>query len=113
VKSQIWIAVSVYVLVAIVKKRLNLEASLNTLFQIFSLTLFEKMSIQQHLREETTFLKKSSTVINGIYLHFNRTVVIFCKNITSINILHLIDLYAIITKNSLQSAKAHSARFTR
>ena len=47
VKSQIWIAVSVYVLVAIVKKRLNLDASLYTLLQISSLTLFEKMPIQQ------------------------------------------------------------------
>ena len=47
VKSQIWIAVSVYILVAIVKKRLNLDASLYTLLQIFSLTLFEKMPIQQ------------------------------------------------------------------
>ena len=47
VKSQIWIAVSVYVLIAIVKKRLTLDASLYTLLQIFSLTLFEKMPIQQ------------------------------------------------------------------
>jgi hypothetical protein len=47
VKSQIWIAVSVYVLVAIVKKRLNLDASLYTLLQIFSVTLFEKMPLQQ------------------------------------------------------------------
>lgn len=47
VKSQIWIVVSVYVLVAIVKKRLGLDASLYTLLQIFSLTLFEKMPIQQ------------------------------------------------------------------
>ena len=47
VKSQIWIAVSVYVLVAIIKKRLKLDASLYTLLQIFSLTLFEKMPIQQ------------------------------------------------------------------
>ena len=47
VKSQIWIAVSVYVLVAIIKKRLNLDASLYTLLQIFSLTLFEKMPLQQ------------------------------------------------------------------
>ena len=47
VKSQIWIAVSVYVLVAIVKKHLNLDASLYTLLQIFSLTVFEKMPIQQ------------------------------------------------------------------
>jgi len=36
-----------YVLVAIVKKRLNLDASLYTLLQIFSLTLFEKMPVQQ------------------------------------------------------------------
>jgi hypothetical protein len=47
VKTQIWIAVSVYVLVAIVKKRLNLDASLYTLLQILSVTLFERMPIQQ------------------------------------------------------------------
>jgi transposase len=47
VKTQIWIAVSVYVLVAIVKKRLAIDASLYTLLQIFSLTLFEKMPLQQ------------------------------------------------------------------
>ena len=47
VKSQIWIAVSVYILVAIVKKRLNLGASLYTLLQILSVTLFEKMLIHQ------------------------------------------------------------------
>jgi hypothetical protein len=45
VKSQIWIAVSVYVLVAIVKKRLVLPASLYEMLQIFSLTLFEKTPI--------------------------------------------------------------------
>ena len=49
VKSQIWIAVSVYVLVAIIKKRLNLDASLYTLLQILSVTLFEKMPIQHAL----------------------------------------------------------------
>jgi hypothetical protein len=47
VKSQIWIAVSVYVLVAIVKKRLNLDASLYTLLQILSVTPFEKIVIRQ------------------------------------------------------------------
>jgi transposase len=47
VKTQIWIAVSVYVLVAIVKKRLNLDASLYTLLQILSVTRFERMPIQQ------------------------------------------------------------------
>ena len=50
VKSQIWIAVSVYVLVAIIKKRLSLDASLYTLLQILSVTLFEKMPIQQALQ---------------------------------------------------------------
>jgi hypothetical protein len=49
VKTQIWIAVSVYVLVAIVKKRLGLDASLYTLLQILSVTLFERMSIYQAL----------------------------------------------------------------
>ncbi len=47
VKTQIWIAVSVYVLVAIVKKRLSIDASLYTLLQILSVTLFEKMPLQQ------------------------------------------------------------------
>jgi Domain of unknown function (DUF4372)/Transposase DDE domain len=50
VKTQIWIAVSVYVLVAIVRKRLRLEASLYQLLQILSLTLFEKMPILQALQ---------------------------------------------------------------
>lgn len=53
VKTQIWIAVSVYVLVAIVKKRLALDASLYTLLQIFSVTLFEKMPMPQALSEMT------------------------------------------------------------
>ena len=52
VKTQIWIAVSVYVLVAIVKKRLDLDASLYTLLQIFSLTLFEKLPILQALSHD-------------------------------------------------------------
>ena len=47
VKTQIWIAVSVYLLVAIIKKRLNLDASLYTLLQIFSVTLFEKIPLNQ------------------------------------------------------------------
>jgi hypothetical protein len=51
VKTQIWIAVAVYVLVAIIKKELNLKASLHTLLQILSLTLFEKVSMQQTLAE--------------------------------------------------------------
>jgi hypothetical protein len=51
VKTQIWIAVSVYVLVAIVKMRLDLDASLYTLLQILSLTLFEKMPILQALSQ--------------------------------------------------------------
>ena len=61
VKSQIWIAVSVYVLVAIVKKRLNLNASLYTLLQIFSLTLFEKMPIQQAFAANAPFQKQDES----------------------------------------------------
>jgi IS4 transposase len=45
VKTQIWIAISIYVLVAIMKKKLKLEQSLYTILQILSLTLFEKIPI--------------------------------------------------------------------
>ena len=50
VKTQIWIAVSVYVLVAIVRKRLGLEISLYQILQILSVTLFEKRPILQALQ---------------------------------------------------------------
>jgi len=49
VKSQIWIAVSVYVLVAILRKRLNITASLYEMLQILSLTMFERMALNQLL----------------------------------------------------------------
>ncbi len=51
VKTQIWIAISVYVLVAIIKRQLNLDSSLYTILQILSVTLFEKVSILQALTE--------------------------------------------------------------
>jgi hypothetical protein len=50
VKTQIWIAITDYVLVAIVKKRLKIEASLYTILQILSLTLFEKTPLDQLLK---------------------------------------------------------------
>jgi hypothetical protein len=49
VKTQIWIAISIYVLVAIIKKQLKLEHSLYTILQILSVTLFEKIPISQIL----------------------------------------------------------------
>lgn len=51
VKTQIWIAISVYVLVAIIKRHLNLEQSLYTILQIVSVTLFEKMPLFQTLTD--------------------------------------------------------------
>lgn len=50
VKTQIWIAITVYVLVAIIKKQLHTEASLYTILQILSLTLFEKTPLDQLLK---------------------------------------------------------------
>ncbi len=50
VKTQIWIAITIYVLVAIVKKRLNTNDSLYTILQILSLTLFEKTPLDQLLK---------------------------------------------------------------
>jgi hypothetical protein len=49
VKAQVWIAVSVYVLVAIMKKRLKIEASLYTILQVLSVTIFERMPLLQVL----------------------------------------------------------------
>ena len=66
VKIQIWIAVSVYVLVAIVRKRLGLEASLYQILQILSVTLFEKTPILQALQapgSDTNLLDPSNQLI--------------------------------------------------
>ena len=52
VKTQVWIAISVYVLVAIVKKQLDLDTSLYTILQILSVTLFEKAPIPQVLTSD-------------------------------------------------------------
>lgn len=51
-KTQIWIAISVYVLVAIVKKELRVERSLYEILQVLSLTLFEKTPLFQALQGE-------------------------------------------------------------
>jgi len=62
VRTQIWIAISVYVLVAIIKKQLKLDSSLHTLLQILSLTLFEKLPLQQVVAE-------TAPVNSAIVLH--------------------------------------------
>jgi hypothetical protein len=66
VKSQIWIAISVYVLVAIIKKRLNLKIELYTILQILSLTLFEKTPLDQLLMnyENETELDENAKQLN-------------------------------------------------
>ncbi len=67
VKTQIWIAVSVYVLVAIVKKRLKLSASLYEILQILSLTLFERIPLDQLLAQIVT-AEIQSTAENQLFL---------------------------------------------
>jgi transposase len=66
VKTQIWIAISIYVLVAIVKKRLKLENSLYTILQILSVTLFEKTPILQALsrKEDKEQIEESCIQLN-------------------------------------------------
>jgi len=61
VKVQIWTAVSVYVLVAIIKKRLDLDASLYTLLQVFSVTLFEKIPLNKDLFDIKHILEDDMT----------------------------------------------------
>lgn len=59
VKSQIWIAVSVYVLVAIIKKQLDIDANLYTILQILSLTMFEKIPLHQLLSNSEYRIEES------------------------------------------------------
>ena len=66
VKTQIWIAVSVYVLVAIIRKRLKLDVSLYTLMQVFSVTVFEKASIESLILQT---VDSSETVMNDNQLN--------------------------------------------
>jgi transposase len=66
VKTQIWIAVSVYVLAAIVRKRLKLGVSLYTLMQVFSVTVFEKTSIESIILQTTN---SSELVMDGNQLN--------------------------------------------
>jgi hypothetical protein len=67
VKTQIWIAVSVYVMVAIVRKRLGLEASLYQILQFLSVTLFEKTPILRAL-EASSYQDDPSENINQLIL---------------------------------------------
>ena len=67
VKTQIWIAVSVYVLVAILKKRLALEASLHEILQVLSVTLFEQVPILQAF-DDVDSQEKSTLFSNQLNL---------------------------------------------
>ena len=67
VKTQIWIAVSIYVLIAIVRKRLGLQANLYQILQILSVTLFEKVPILQAL-EVSDFQKDLAADQNQLIL---------------------------------------------
>lgn len=67
VKTQIWIAIAVYVLVAIVKKSLKLDQSLYTILQILSVTLFEKTPIFQAL-SNTHYKIEEATISNQLNL---------------------------------------------
>jgi len=61
VKTQIWIAITVYVLVAIIKKQLKLDQSLYTILQILSISLFEKTQILEALADVKTHESKDAT----------------------------------------------------
>ena len=68
VKTQIWIAVCTYVLIAIVKKRLKLSHSLYEILQILSLTMFETIPINQLLPNPSTNSEPPITPIQGVLL---------------------------------------------
>jgi transposase len=60
VKTQIWIAISTYVLVAIIKKRTNVAASMHSILQILSLNLFEKVPLEQLLASASSYEESDS-----------------------------------------------------
>jgi Transposase DDE domain/Domain of unknown function (DUF4372) len=68
VKTQIWIAVCTYVLIAIIKKRLELEHSLYEILQILSLTMFETTPINQLLGTTSNNLQPPTTSFQGVLL---------------------------------------------
>ena len=65
--SQIWIAVSVYLLVAIIKRRLNLKQELYTILQILSISIFEKVPVNQ-LFENENYKNKTTDGCNQLKL---------------------------------------------
>jgi transposase len=67
VKTQIWIAVSTYVLVAIIKKRLQIEASLHSMLQVLSLTLFETTSLIDLLKDIEPDLNEPEHLQMGLF----------------------------------------------
>ena len=56
VKTQIWCAIATYVLIAIVKKELHLDASLYTLLQIYSVSVFEKIELRRAFAKEACMI---------------------------------------------------------
>jgi hypothetical protein len=67
VKTQIWIAVSTYVLVAIIKKRLQIEASLHSMLQVLSLTLFETTPLIDLLKDIETEPNEPENLQMGLF----------------------------------------------
>ena len=67
VKTQIWIAVAVYVLIAIAKKRLPLDQSLYTILQVLSVTIFEKTPILQAFCD-WDYRSENTTICNQLPL---------------------------------------------
>ncbi len=79
VKSQVWIAVSVYVLVAIVKKRLTLSATLYEMLQILSLTMFERMPLDQLLAQ--TVIEDTDHIADKQLILFENVGTLLVQNI--------------------------------
>ena len=75
VKTQVWIAISVYLLVAILRKQLGIERSLTEILQILSVTLFEKTLFSRHSRPCRRRISQTRNVTSCYYSTCNRTVV--------------------------------------
>ena len=74
-KTQVWIAISTYVLVAILKREVKIDRSLSAILQILSLTLFEKTPVIQALTTDKTPNSEGRNLTNRRCSTYSRTVV--------------------------------------
>ena len=117
VKTQIWTAVSLYVLAAIIKKRLKLTLELYTILQILSLTFFEKVSLYQLVTQNHNKTDHrdilSIRLIPGTLMAYNMSYILPTTNILTVDFISIRDFRTQPDKIWEKLARAHQMVVTR